>query len=143
MKLSRRQAIVLLICECLPLVYMLVFMVVIFAVMFSIMEQSQQMQQQRMQATAQGQVPPPPAGPPFPMDGFMALMAVHVIVIVFMWALIAFNIVYIVKNLRFEGNEKLIWILVVIFTSFIGMLIFWFLRVWPDTKRAVAIPRSP
>jgi H+/Cl- antiporter ClcA len=140
MKLSRRGAIALLIVEIVPLVHMVVFVGFMVAFLFTVVERVQEAQQQRLKAPANAPAPPPPM--PFATDGFMALMVVHMIGAVLLWVLIGFNIVYIVKSPRFEMNEKLIWILVVIFTSFIGMLIFWFLRIWPDAKRAVAIPRG-
>lgn len=52
--------------------------------------------------------------------------------------LLIYYLIHISKNEKFkkaeESNSKLIWILIVIFTGFIGKLVYFFMEIWPEKR---------
>lgn len=49
-------------------------------------------------------------------------------------ALIYF-IVHIAGNKTFDNNERVVWILVVVFVGMIGFPIYWYLKIWKEEEK--------
>lgn len=48
--------------------------------------------------------------------------------------LLIFFIIHAINNKEVKSEERIIWVLVFIFTSSIGFPIYWGIRIWPDPK---------
>ena len=53
------------------------------------------------------------------------------------WFLMAFYIVHLVKNRRIKGEDKMLWLIVLILGNIFGMIIYWFLHVWKERKAKI------
>ena len=69
----------------------------------------------------------------------LGLVAFAFMAAVFFWI---WMLIDCVKNEPSEGNEKIIWILIIIFTHFIGALIYYFVRRPQRLRAAAAQPPS-
>jgi hypothetical protein len=83
---------------------------------------------------SQSQHGPPPQG----IEAwFFAVMAVHFAMILFVWALLAFYIVYLFKTDRVPKDKKALWAVVLFMAGLIAMPVFFWLYIWPDDAPAV------
>ena len=48
--------------------------------------------------------------------------------------LMIYFIIHAINNPRVKSEERIIWVLVFIFTSSIGFPIYWGIRIWPEEK---------
>lgn len=48
--------------------------------------------------------------------------------------LMIYFIIHAINNQRVKSEERIIWVLVFIFTSSIGFPIYWGIRIWPEEK---------
>lgn len=57
--------------------------------------------------------------------------------------LLIFYLIHISKNEKFKlpenNHSKLIWILIIIFAGFIGMIVYFILEIWPEKKERLII----
>jgi hypothetical protein len=58
------------------------------------------------------------------------LMAIIPLLIVSSLGLLIYYIVHIMNNTRLQSTERLIWVLIVLFTSMIGFPIYWYMQIW-------------
>jgi hypothetical protein len=60
-------------------------------------------------------------------------MAVHMGMMMVMFALLAFYIVFLFKTNAVRTEMKALWAIVLFFGGPIAMPIFWYLYIWPDS----------
>ena len=77
---------------------------------------------------ADGGIPGEP--PPEFIAGMLALTFFHFFTIIELLGLMIFYIVHAIKDPQLDANEKIMWVLVVVLVGFIGMPIYFILRVW-------------
>ncbi len=72
----------------------------------------------------------------FPTNFFFTEMLPSVILAIVMtitnFGLLIFFIIQVVNNRKIDSNERLIWILVLIFAGMVGFPIYWYMRIWKD-----------
>jgi len=62
-------------------------------------------------------------------------MFIWIILYVFIHlGLMIYFIIHAINNPRVKSEERIIWVLVFIFTSSIGFPIYWVIRIWPEEK---------
>lgn len=54
--------------------------------------------------------------------------------IIFGVGMMIYYIIHANKNPKFDSNQKLLWILILVFTSFIGNIIYYFVEIIPDKQ---------
>lgn len=47
-------------------------------------------------------------------------------------ALMIYYIIHISKNQKFDSTQRLLWILIIVFTNTIGQIVYFILEVWPQ-----------
>ncbi len=65
-----------------------------------------------------------------------------IILSLFHLGLLIYFIIHAINNNRVKSDERIIWILVFIFVSTIGFVVYWAIRIWPDEKKEEALPSS-
>jgi Phospholipase_D-nuclease N-terminal len=72
----------------------------------------------------------------FPTNFFFTEMLPSVILAIVMtitnFGLLIFFIIHVVNNRKIDSNERLIWILVLIFAGMVGFPVYWYMRIWKD-----------
>ncbi|MBS1566464.1 MAG: PLDc N-terminal domain-containing protein [Bacteroidetes bacterium] len=64
------------------------------------------------------------------MNQMGRLMAIVPLYVVTMLGLLIYYIIHIVNNSRLEPIEKLVWVIIVLFTNIIGFIIYWYMQIW-------------
>lgn len=105
MKLSKPAKILVLILTIFPLIYMGLFLAMIAATFTSRHE-------------------------PDLFSHFGIFMAIHIGVILLMFALLAFYIVFLFKTNAVKNDMKALWAIVLFFGGPIAMPVFWYLYIW-------------
>jgi hypothetical protein len=75
-------------------------------------------------------------------DNFAILMAIHLGVMLLMFALITFYIVFLFKTDRVKTEMKAVWAVAIFMGSVIAMPIFWFLYIWPSHDGGTTEPAA-
>ncbi|HEX8407951.1 MAG TPA: hypothetical protein VF883_03745 [Thermoanaerobaculia bacterium] len=75
-------------------------------------------------------------------DNFGILMAVHLGVMLLMFALITFYIVFLFKTDRVKTEMKAVWAVAIFMGSIVAMPIFWYLYIWPSGDGRSAEPAA-
>lgn len=65
---------------------------------------------------------------------FMPFMLLCVLLGILQVAVMIYFIIHALNNQRVKSEERIIWVLVFIFTSGIGFPVYWGLRIWPEEK---------
>jgi len=68
-----------------------------------------------------------PGGPPV---AFKILFALHLLCMFWMWALMAFYIVYLFKSPAVPKDQRVLWLVLLLFVNMFAMPVFWYLYVW-------------
>jgi hypothetical protein len=72
---------------------------------------------------------------------FTALFVVHFLCIVWIWALLAFYLVFLFRSDAVPKDQKVLWAVVLFFGNMFAMPVFWFLYIWRPVTAGV--PRAP
>ena len=118
MKLSKASKIALLVATFLPVLYMVLFVANIAF----------------MSAAGPGQNPV--------FDNFGIFMALHLCVMLLMFALMTFYIVFLFKTDRVRNDMKAVWAVAIFMGSFVAMPVFWFLHIWPSAESSDIAPAA-
>lgn len=70
----------------------------------------------------------PDAGPP---AAFMAVMVIHILTILLMFALAAIYLIILFKSHSFPQEKKILWMLLIFFFGIFSMPVFFWVHVWP------------
>jgi len=62
---------------------------------------------------------------------FKVLFVLHALCILWIWALLAFYLVFLFKSDTIPKDQKVLWAVVLFFANVLAMPIFWYLFVWP------------
>ncbi len=65
-----------------------------------------------------------------------------IILSLFHLGLLIYFIIHAINNKAVKSEERIIWILVFIFVSTVGFIIYWAIRIWPDEKKEEPLPSS-
>lgn len=65
-----------------------------------------------------------------------------IILSLFHLGLLIYFIIHAINNKTVKPEERIIWILVFIFVSTIGFVVYWAIRIWPDEKKEEPLPSS-
>lgn len=116
MRLSKPAAILLLMATLAPLAYFLFFFAMIAFFVLS--------------AAKDGPVP----------VMFKVVFVLHMLCIVWIWALMAFYLVYLFKSSAVPKDQKVLWAVILFLANVMAMPPFWWLYVWPEAKGADLAP---
>ena len=81
------------------------------------------------------------AGPPFAV-----LFAAHAATILLMFGLLAVYLTHLMRSSFVPHDQRIVWVLMLIFANMIAMPIYWWLYVWKEgesDRRAYAWPPQP
>lgn len=70
----------------------------------------------------------------FMYNDFDYVVTAHVVLMFLYAALEVFYIIHIVKASHLPSNQKIMWLLIVIFLTFIGMPVYWYFQIWKHEK---------
>lgn len=65
---------------------------------------------------------------------FIAIMVLHMITILWMFALLAIYIYNVFNNDMVDKDKKALWAVVLFLGNMIAMPIYWYLYIWPENK---------
>lgn len=85
----------------------------------------------------------PDKDPSFFEDGFLVLFVINMSAGLIWMIMMGFYIVYIIKSNRVKKDSRVIWILVIIFGSFVGQIVFWFMHIWPEKVNYEEVALGP
>jgi uncharacterized membrane protein len=69
------------------------------------------------------------------LNNFILMAAlIGVMSLITIIALIYF-IVHIAGNKKLDNNERIVWILIVIFVGMIGFPVYWYIKIWQDEEK--------
>jgi heme/copper-type cytochrome/quinol oxidase subunit 2 len=80
---------------------------------------------------------PNPSAPPDPeafMTPFIGMFAMLFLMVLVTLAMLIYFIIHINNNKKLDNNEKLIWILIIIFVGMIGKPIYWYMKIWKEDE---------
>lgn len=75
-------------------------------------------------------------------DLFKVIFILHMLCIVWIWGLMAFYLIYLFKSSSVPKDQKVLWAVVLFIANVMAMPVFWWLYVWPGSKRADVAPPS-
>ncbi len=81
------------------------------------------------------------AMPLYFLSSFFIVFAIMGIAVILSLALLIYYIIHITQNPKFDSNEKLLWVLVIVFTHQVGYIIYWFLKIWKEEDEPKAIDK--
>jgi hypothetical protein len=67
---------------------------------------------------------------------FMLIFPLHVLTILWIWALIAFYMVNVFKNDRVDKDKKVLWAIVLFMGHMMAMPVYWYLYIWRDNGKS-------
>jgi uncharacterized membrane protein len=70
-------------------------------------------------------------------DNFASFFSMLLFMMAFNIGLLIFYIVHVVKNKALTSDERLMWILLFIFISFISFGIYWALKIWGEADKTM------
>jgi uncharacterized membrane protein len=70
-------------------------------------------------------------------DNFTSFFSMLLFMMAFNIGLLIFYIVHVVKNKALTSDERLMWILLFIFISFISFGIYWALKIWGEGDKTI------
>ncbi|MFT3844740.1 MAG: PLDc N-terminal domain-containing protein [Lacibacter sp.] len=65
-----------------------------------------------------------------------------IILSLFHLGLLIYFIIHAINNKSVKPEERIIWVLVFIFISTVGFVVYWAIRIWPDEKKEEVSPAS-
>jgi hypothetical protein len=98
-----------------PFLYIILFFLFAFSLLFLLIPQG-------------GETPPPsPAW-------IAVIFPFHFLTIFLIWGLMIFYIIHVVKNRSLSKDQRILWIILLVFLNILGMLIYFFLYIWKEGK---------
>jgi hypothetical protein len=70
-------------------------------------------------------------------ENFASFFGMLMLIMVFNIGLLIFYIVHVVQNKALTSDERLMWILLFIFISFISFGIYWALKIWGEGDKTI------
>lgn len=67
-------------------------------------------------------------------QNFIILFILIIVGLVTGFAMMIYYIIHANSNPRFDSNQKLMWILILVFSSFLGSIIYYFIQIIPDKQ---------
>jgi hypothetical protein len=75
---------------------------------------------------------------PSMMFGNFAVMFFLIFVaVVVSIGLMIFYIMQITNNKKFDSNQRLMWILIIVFAGLIGFIVYWYMYIWKDEDKTL------
>jgi hypothetical protein len=68
---------------------------------------------------------------------FIGMFALLFLMGIVTLGLLIYFIIHINNNKKLDSNEKLIWILIIIFVGMIGKPVYWYMKIWKDEDEKV------
>lgn len=66
------------------------------------------------------------------LQSFAPMFVMLFIAIIIGFVLLIYYLVHISNNHRLDSSQRLLWVLIIVFTSTIGQVAYFILEVWPD-----------
>jgi hypothetical protein len=66
------------------------------------------------------------------MTQFIGMFAMLFLVGILTLGLLIYFIIHINNNKKLDSNEKLTWILIIIFVGMIGKPVYWYMKIWKE-----------
>lgn len=114
MYLKKSHKIILLLATVVPMLYMIIFMATIFLSMFLSIQHK---------------------GEPWIFKHFAYLFLMHGLVMLLILGTLIFYLVYIFKS-NMDQQMKILWAVMIFVGGPIGMLVFWFVKIWREPNPA-------
>jgi hypothetical protein len=70
--------------------------------------------------------------PTFFIGNFVILFLLIMIAAVLSIGLMIYYIMHITNNSKFDSNQRLMWILIMVFGGMIGFCVYWYLYIWKE-----------
>jgi hypothetical protein len=76
------------------------------------------------------------------------LLPLHLVTILWVWALLVFYLIHLFKTARVLKDQKVLWAVVLFMGNMIAMPVYWYLYIWSDAPVGIVPPsrselRSP
>jgi hypothetical protein len=68
------------------------------------------------------------------MTQFISMFALIFLMVILTLGLLVYFIIHINNNKKLDSNEKLIWILIIIFVGMIGKPVYWYMKIWKEEE---------
>lgn len=78
-------------------------------------------------------------GPALKLTAF----AIHLLTILWIWALLAFYMVNVFKNHRVDQDKKVLWAVVLFMGNVFAMPVYWYLYIWREGGVSTATSNAP
>lgn len=118
--MSTSKKIILALFTILPLILFLIYFILFFS--FFIKMASQGIHHDDLTADAM----------PLFLQSFLPMIILMFVAIVTGVGLMIYYIIHISNNKSFDSTQRLMWILIVVFTNAIGQIAYFIMEVWPD-----------
>lgn len=118
MHVSKPTAVFLLLATLVPLAYVAFFIMTMF---FAVLSETQ--------------------GGPEPKL-FKIIFVLHFICMFWLWALLAFYVAYVFKSPAVPKDQKVLWVVILVFFNMFAMPLFWYLYIWRQHESDVGPPPS-
>lgn len=66
------------------------------------------------------------------MGSFAAVFVFMMIAVVLSLGLLIYYIMHVLNNPKLQGNDQLMWLIIIIFANMIGYAIYWYVKIWKD-----------
>lgn len=86
-------------------------------------------------ATTQGQNPPDESF----LNNFMAIFGIMAVLIVFSMIALIYFIVHAANNKKMDNNERIVWILIIIFVGMLGFPVYWYMKIWKEEEEKTPV----
>ena len=63
---------------------------------------------------------------------FAAIFIIMSVMMAVTIGLFIYYIIHVTNNKKLEGNDRIMWVLVVIFAQQIGHIIYWYMKIWKE-----------
>ena len=73
--------------------------------------------------------------PVFFLSSFAMIFITAIILSILTFGLLIYYIIHVANNKELVGNDRLIWILVIVFAHQIGYMIYWYLKIWKTDNK--------
>lgn len=102
-----------------PLIFLILYFVFFFGFFFNIIAQAES-----------GQEPNPEL-----LMGFFAIVFIFIgLAVVLSFASLIYLIIHASNNPRLEGNDRTIWIVIIVLAGLVGNIIYWYVKIWSDPE---------
>jgi hypothetical protein len=117
MRLSKPAAVFVLLATLVPLAYLVFFIGTMVVAVLS--------------ASSDGPEPP---------TLFKVIFLLHLLCMLWLWALTAFYLVYLFKSSEVPTDQRVLWAVVLLFFNMFAMPVYWYLYIWPESRQSSLSP---